>query len=283
MIPVKMKETAAEVAEVALGSAASLVHDAALVVGAVVQARGARRAKRQSKKVGQVSSRTLDQPSRYANLSLDEEKLMADGMHVLVTYIMKPKAGYDYLATAAHFAADFSTGAKKDGCTTDDVATLVDALVYYIDPVNEEMRIAYPTRLFDHNITDGRAMMCSVLALSIGDCRGMGDVEYGKIYDIHFPPPYLRLFDGPACNFVDMWRILGRAMVNDGLVVGTIIKSELGLRPTPAGGAGCSLWQGHDVTTSSQTQRRDKNQSRDWRERLPRRLLVVRQYRGRYV
>jgi ribulose-bisphosphate carboxylase large chain len=76
---------------------------------------------------------------------------------------MKPKAGYDYLATAAHFAAGSSTGTILHVCTTHDFAKSVDALVYYIDPENEEMKIAYPTMLSDRNITDGRAMMCSVL------------------------------------------------------------------------------------------------------------------------
>merc|ERR1711956_56441 len=119
-------------------------------------------------------------------------------MGVLVAYIMKPKAGYDYLATAAHFAAESSTGTNVNVCTTDDFTKSVDALVYYIDPDEEEMKIAYPTMLFDRNITDGRAMMCSILTLTIGNNQGMGDVEYGKIYDIYFPPQYLRLFDGPS-------------------------------------------------------------------------------------
>merc|ERR1711972_794126 len=82
--------------------------------------------------------------------------------------------------------------------------------------------------LFDRNITDGRAMTCSVLTLTIGNNQGMGDVEYGKIYDLYFPPQYLRLFDGPACCIIDMWRILGRGTTNGGLVVGTIIKPKLG-------------------------------------------------------
>ncbi len=124
---------AAEVAEAAQGSAASLVRGAALVAGVAVAARGARRAKRQSKKAGQVSLRALDQSSRYADLSLDEEVLIAEGKHVLVAYILKPKAGYDYLATAAHFAAESSTGTNVNVCTTDDF-TKSDALVYYIGP-----------------------------------------------------------------------------------------------------------------------------------------------------
>ena len=85
---------------------------------------------------------------------------------------MKPKAGYDYLATAAHFAAESSTGTNVNVCTTDDFTKSVDALVYYIDPDNEEMKIAYPTLLFDRNITDGRGMMCSFLTLAIGNNQG---------------------------------------------------------------------------------------------------------------
>ena len=85
---------------------------------------------------------------------------------------MKPKAGYDYLATAAHFAAESSTGTNVNVCTTDDFTKSVDALVYYIDPDNEEMKIAYPNLLFDRNITDGRGMMCSFLTLAIGNNQG---------------------------------------------------------------------------------------------------------------
>ena len=103
---------------------------------------------------------------------LSQSTLCRNGKHVLVAYIMKPKAGYDYLATAAHFAAESSTGTNVNVCTTDDFTKSVDALVYYIDPDNEEMKIAYPTLLFDRNITDGRGMMCSFLTLAIGNNQG---------------------------------------------------------------------------------------------------------------
>ena len=55
---------------------------------------------------------------------------------------MKPKAGYDYLATAAHFAAESSTGTNVNVCTTDDFTKSVDALVYYIDPARDFVAIA---------------------------------------------------------------------------------------------------------------------------------------------
>ena len=78
--------------------------------------------------------------------------MIANGKHVLVAYILKPKAGYDYLATAAHFAAESSTGTNVNVCTTDDFTKSVDALVYYIDPENEECEISYPNTLFDHKL-----------------------------------------------------------------------------------------------------------------------------------
>ncbi|CAE7798112.1 rbcL, partial [Symbiodinium sp. CCMP2456] len=103
-------------------------------------------------KESRVTRKALDQSSRYADLSLDEATLIKNGKHVLVAYIMKPKAGYDYLATAAHFAAESSTGTNVNVCTTDDFTKSVDALVYYIDPDSEEMKLAYPNLLFDRNI-----------------------------------------------------------------------------------------------------------------------------------
>jgi len=146
-----------------------------------------------------------------AVLSLQEEDLLREGKQVLVAYNMKPKAGYNYLATAAHFPAESSTGTNVNVCTTDDFTKTVDAPAYYIDPEEEEMRIACSVMLFDGNFTDGRAMMCSSLTLNIGNNQGMGDVEYGKIYDIYFPPSYLRLFDDPSCSIIE-WRTFGRGL-----------------------------------------------------------------------
>ena len=89
----------------------------------------------------------------------------------------------------------------------------------------------------------------------------MGDVEYGKVNGILLLVEVLRLFDGPSTNIFDMWRMLGRSLTDGGLVVstiitvdqhlvyvahaqphlsngclvvGTIIKSILGLQPRPS-------------------------------------------------
>ena len=141
----------------------------------------------------------LDQSNRYVNLDLNEDELIANGEHVLVAYHMKPKEGFgDYVATAAHFAAESSTGTNVEVATTDAFTRGVDAIVYEVDEQKELMKIAYPVLLFDRNITDGRAMIASFLTLCIGNNQGMGDVEYAKMYDFYFPPDYLNLFDGPA-------------------------------------------------------------------------------------
>jgi len=196
----------------------------------------------------------VDQSSRYANLNLREEDLIRDGRHVLCAYIMKPKKGYDYLATAAHFAAESSTGTNVEVCTTDDFTLGVDALVYDIDPAKEITKIAYPIELIDRNITDGRAMIASFLTLSIGNNQGMGDVEYAKMHDFYIPPKLLQLFDGPAMNIQDMWRVLGRPIVNGGMVTGTIIKPKLGLRPQPFADAAYEFWLGGEFIKNDEPQ-----------------------------
>ena len=197
----------------------------------------------------------MDQSNRYANLNLKEEDLIAEGRHVLCAYIMKPKAGFDgYLATAAHFAAESSTGTNVDVSTTDDFTRGVDALVYEIDEDKEIMKIAYPVELFDRNIIDGRAMLASFLTLTIGNNQGMGDVEYAKMHDFYFPPAFLRLFDGPSTDITDMWRVLGRPIVDGGFIVGTIIKPKLGLRPQPFADAAYNFWLGGDFIKNDEPQ-----------------------------
>lgn len=196
----------------------------------------------------------MDQSNRYARLDLKEADLIAGGRHVLCAYVMKPKAGYGYLETAAHFAAESSTGTNVEVSTTDDFTRGVDALVYEIDPEKEIMKIAYPVELFDRNIIDGRAMLCSFLTLTIGNNQGMGDVEYAKMHDFYVPPCYLRLFDGPSMNIADMWRVLGRPVVDGGMVVGTIIKPKLGLRPKPFADACYEFWLGGDFIKNDEPQ-----------------------------
>ena len=196
----------------------------------------------------------MDQSNRYANLELREEDLIAGGRHVLCAYIMKPKAGYGYLETAAHFAAESSTGTNVSVSTTDDFTRGVDALVYEIDEEKELMKIAYPTDLFDRNIIDGRAMLASFLTLTIGNNQGMGDVEYAKMHDFWFPPEYLRLYDGPSTDISDMWRVLGRPVVDGGFIVGTIIKPKLGLRPQPFAKAAYDFWLGGDFIKNDEPQ-----------------------------
>jgi ribulose-bisphosphate carboxylase large chain len=196
----------------------------------------------------------MDQSSRYADLNLKEEELIKAGNHVLVAYIMKPKSGYGYLETAAHFAAESSTGTNVSVSTTDDFTKGVDALVYEIDEARQLMKIAYPNSLFDRNIIDGRAMLASFLTLAIGNNQGMGDVEYAKIHDFWVPPDYLRLFDGPATTISDLWRVLGRPVVDGGFIVGTIIKPKLGLRPQPFASAAYDFWLGGDFIKNDEPQ-----------------------------
>lgn len=196
----------------------------------------------------------MDQSNRYADLSLKEEDLIKGGNHVLVAYTMQPAAGYGYLEVASHFAAESSTGTNVEVCTTDDFTKGVDALVYFIDEAKGIMKIAYPIDLFDRNITDGRVMLVSFLTLCIGNNQGMADCKEAQMQDFYMPPRMLQLFDGPAKNISDMWRILGRPVENGGYIAGTIIKPKLGLRPEPFAHACYQFWLGGDFIKNDEPQ-----------------------------
>jgi ribulose-bisphosphate carboxylase large chain len=72
--------------------------------------------------------------------------------------------------------------------------------------------------------------------------------------DFYVPPSFLRQFDGPVKNIVDMWRILGRPLENGGMIVGTIIKPKLGLRPKPFAEACYNFWLGGDFIKNDEPQ-----------------------------
>ena len=196
----------------------------------------------------------MDQSDRYVNFDLKEKDLIAAGKHVLCAYKMKPKAGYGYTETAAHFAAESSTGTNVSVSTTDDFTRGVDAIVYETNEAEELMKIAYPNELFDRNITDGRTMIVSFLTLAIGNNQGMGDVEYAKMHDFYVPDEMLRLYDGPATTISDLWRVLGRPVKDGGFIVGTIIKPKLGLRPKPFADAAYEFWLGGDFIKNDEPQ-----------------------------
>ncbi len=196
----------------------------------------------------------LDQTGRYADLSLNEQELIDSGKYVMCAYIMKPAEGYGYLEAAAHFAAESSTGTNVEVCTTDEFTKGVDALVYHIDEAKEEMRIAYPVDLFDRNMIDGRTMLVSFLTLTIGNNQGMGDVAYAKMIDFYVPPAILKLYDGPATDISDLWRVLDRPVKDGGYIAGTIIKPKLGLRPEPFAEAAYQFWLGGDFIKNDEPQ-----------------------------
>ena len=197
----------------------------------------------------------MDQSARYADLSLDEDELLKAGGHILVAYTMTPMPGFGgYLETAAHFAAESSTGTNVEVSTTDDFTKDLDAMVYEIDEAKGIMKIAYPCGLFDRNIIDGRAMVVSFLTLAIGNNQGMGDVKCAQMVDFHVPKQMLDIFDGPSMDITDLWNILGRSRTDGGYIAGTIIKPKLGLRPKPFAEAAYQFWLGGDFIKNDEPQ-----------------------------
>ncbi len=196
----------------------------------------------------------MDQSGRYANLDLKEADLIKGGNHILVAYHMTPAHGYGFLEVAAHVAAESSTGTNVEVSTTDDFTKGVDALVYEINEATGLVKIAYPLDLFDRNLIDGRMMIVSFLTLAIGNNQGMGDCESLQMQDFWVPPRAVQLFDGPAKDISDLWRILGRPVQDGGYISGTIIKPKLGLRPEPFAKAAYQFWLGGDFIKNDEPQ-----------------------------
>lgn len=201
----------------------------------------------------------MDQSNRYADLSLTESDLIANGKHLLVAYRLKPAAGYGFLEVAAHIAAESSTGTNVEVSTTDDFTRGVDALVYEIDEAafGEKgglMKVAYPVDLFDPNLIDGQYNVSHMWSLILGNNQGMGDHEGLRMLDFLVPEVMVKRFDGPATTIADLWKVLGRPEVDGGYIAGTIIKPKLGLRPEPFAKACYDFWLGGDFIKNDEPQ-----------------------------
>ena len=196
----------------------------------------------------------MDQSKRYTDLALNEQDLMQGGKHILVAYTLKPRAGVSYVEAAASFAAESSTGTNVDVSTTDEFTRAIDAQVYHIDETSGDVRLAYPLELFDRNIIDGRFMLVSFLTLVVGNNQGMSDIEHARMIDFHVPERVIQMFDGPVKGIADLWRILGRPVMDGGYIAGTIIKPKLGLRPEPFAEAAYQFWLGGDFIKNDEPQ-----------------------------
>jgi len=192
---------------------------------------------------------SLDQSNRYSDLNLKEEDLIAGGKHLLAAYRLLPQPGLGFLATAAHVAAESSTGTNVEVSTTDDFTRGVDALVYDIDETafGEKgglMKVAFPVELFDRNIIDGKHGIAHMTSMIIGNNQGMGDIIGLRMLDFMVPEVMVKNFDGPSANISDMWKTMGRPEVDGGYISGSIIKPKLGLRPAPFAKACYDFWLG---------------------------------------
>ncbi len=201
----------------------------------------------------------FDQSKRYVNLDLREEDLIRDDGHVLVAYRLKPAPGHDFKATAAHVAAESSTGTNVEVSTTDDFTKSIDALVYEIDEhafgdKGGLIKLAYPVALFDHNLIDDHHTVSQLWSLILGNNQGMSDHVSLRMLDFYVPKCMIEKFDGPSSTISDLWRVLGRPEKDGGYIAGTIVKPKLGLRPQPFADACYEFWLGGDFIKNDEPQ-----------------------------
>ena len=188
----------------------------------------------------------------YVHLST-EEALVRGGNHVLVDYALTPRAGHDFLAAASHIAGEFTltygTGSSGPNDAAASDPRRLAAFVFHAEPARHLAKIAYPCLLFER-ITNGCAMICTFLALSICNIQGMGDVEVAMINGFYFPPYLLRLLTVPPCEVSDMWRILGRATPDGG--PRDIVKPSSDFLQAPNVQVNYTHWLGGDLITQGE-------------------------------
>ncbi|MFV0371595.1 MAG: ribulose-bisphosphate carboxylase, partial [Azonexus sp.] len=100
----------------------------------------------------------------------------------------------------------------------------------------------------------GSKSLVYILTQTICNNHGMVYIEYAKMVEFHLPLRHIELFDCPSKGITDLWRTLGRPVVDGGYIAGTIIKPKLGLRPEPFARAAYEFWLGGDFIKNDEPQ-----------------------------
>jgi len=120
-----------------------------------------------------------------------------------------------------HVAGESSIGTWTDISTMNKwVARKLKPHVFYISKKTGEVRIAYPSELFE------AGNMPQIYSAVAGNIFGMSAVKNLRLQDIHFPKSIMNRFAGPKFGIEGVRRLL---KIKKRPLVGTIIKPKVGL------------------------------------------------------
>lgn len=155
---------------------------------------------------------------------------------LICKYYLEPSEGIEFNQACEHIAAESSIGTWTDiGTMKPEIARKLKPHIFQIDKKNKEIKIAYPSDLFEEGNMPG------ILSSIAGNIFGMKSVENLRLQDVEFPKDIIKSFKGPRFGIPGVRKIV---KVKDRPLVGTIIKPKVGLQSKEHAVSAYNSWLG---------------------------------------
>ncbi|MFX1477992.1 MAG: type III ribulose-bisphosphate carboxylase [Promethearchaeota archaeon] len=168
----------------------------------------------------------------YVNL----DYIPNDNDLIAMYYVEKSSDCRDLEQACEEIAKESSIGTWTEIATLSaDIAERLKPSVFYIDPKNNIVKIAYTNELFESN------NIPQILSAIAGNIFGMKVLKYLRLLDIQFPKDILDKYKGPKFGIKgirQLTKVKGRPLL------GTIVKPKVGLSETEHAKVCGEAWKG---------------------------------------
>jgi len=139
-------------------------------------------------------------------------------------------------AAASEIAAESSIGTwTKVTTLTPEIFKKLSAKVFYLNPRQKIVKIAYPLALFE------LGNLPQLLSSIGGNIFSMKIIKNLRLLDLEFPDKYINSYQGPKYGIKGIRNILG---IEQRPIIGAIMKPKVGLNPKQYATLAESLWRG---------------------------------------
>jgi ribulose-bisphosphate carboxylase large chain len=169
---------------------------------------------------------------QYVNLDYTPN----DNDLIAMYYVEKSSDCRDLEQACEEIAKESSIGTWTEIATLSaDIAERLKPSVFYIDPKNNIVKIAYTKELFEAN------NLPQILSAIAGNIFGMKVLKYLRLLDIQFPKDILDKYKGPKFGIKGIRHL---TKVKDRPLLGTIVKPKVGLSETEHARVCGEAWKG---------------------------------------
>ncbi|HEX55294.1 MAG: type III ribulose-bisphosphate carboxylase [Candidatus Altiarchaeales archaeon] len=158
------------------------------------------------------------------------------GDDLICKFYIEPGNGSSIENSSNDVAAESSIGTWTEIVTMEpEIAKKLKPRVFEIDKSRNEIRIAYPSELFEYG------NMPQILSCVAGNVFGMKSVRNLRLLDIEFPRELVKSFKGPGFGIQGIRKIL---RIKERPLLGTIIKPKVGLNSEKHARVAYESWVG---------------------------------------